>query len=95
MKYFLMLIGFVFTMGMVTQAAYAGQATVSIEGKALDAEDYHSYNFGTVWTHSRSFARFTVTNTGVTPLTYRDAIIYGADYRARHSCVNGLLPNER
>lgn len=95
MKYFLMVIGFVFTFGMLTEATHAGQASVSIEGKALDAEGFQSYNFGTVWTQSRSFVRFKVTNSGTTPLTYRDAVIYGADYGARHSCVNGLLPNEK
>jgi hypothetical protein len=90
MKYFLMVIGFVFAIG-----AQAGQASISLEGKALDTEGFHSYNFGTVWTNSRNFVRFTVTNTGTTPLTYRNAVIYGADFRAQHSCVNGLLPKER
>ena len=90
MKYFLMVIGVVFALG-----AQAGQVSVSQEGKTVGTEGYHSYNFGTQWTHSRSFVRFTVTNTGTTPLTYRNAIIYGADFRASHSCVNGLLPNER
>lgn len=72
----------------------AAQIEISPSAESLKAEGFHSYNFGTVWTHSRSEARFTLRNTGTTPLTYKDAYIYGADFSARHSCVNGLQPNE-
>jgi hypothetical protein len=76
-------------------AAFAGQIQVSNQNLSAQGEQVLSYNFGTVWANSRSFARFTVTNTGTTPLTFADAVIYGGDFRATHSCRPGLLPNEK
>jgi hypothetical protein len=47
-----------------------------------------------VFVGSRVNVRYTLTNTGNTPLTFKDAYIYGADFDADHACRNGLLPNE-
>lgn len=57
-------------------------------------EGYNSYNFGTVWVNSRASAAFTLKNTGTTPLTFKEAYIYGANFSADHSCTKGLQPNE-
>ena len=74
----------------------AGAAQLSITA-ADDAvsQDYGSYNFGTVWVNHRAVARWTVTNTGTTPLTYKEAYIYGRDFRAVHNCEKGLQPKEK
>ncbi|MEQ1722020.1 MAG: choice-of-anchor D domain-containing protein [Pseudobdellovibrio sp.] len=72
----------------------AAQLEITSNAGAVKTEGFHSYNFGTVWTNSRSEARFTLKNTGTTPLTFKEAYIYGADFSASHSCVRGLLPNE-
>lgn len=72
----------------------AAQIELTTNAGQVKAQGFHSYNFGTVWTHSRTEARFTLRNTGSTPLTYKEAYIYGADFSASHSCVNGLLPGQ-
>jgi hypothetical protein len=72
----------------------AAKLEITSKSGAVKTNGFYSYNFGTVWTNSRSEARFTVRNTGATPLTFRNAYIFGADFSARHSCINGLLPNE-
>ncbi|MBY0553960.1 choice-of-anchor D domain-containing protein [bacterium] len=77
--------------GLSVQAA---QVEITSNADSVKAQGFHSYNFGTVWTNTRSEVRFTLRNTGTTPLTYKEAYIYGADFSARHSCVNGLQPNE-
>lgn len=61
----------------------------------VSAESFHSYNFGTVWVNSRSAIRYSVTNTGTSPLNFRDAAMLGSfAFSARHSCSAGLLPNQ-
>lgn len=57
-------------------------------------EEYLSYNFGMVFVNSRVSVRYNVRNTGTTPLTFKDAVIWGADFSADHSCGKGLQPNE-
>ena len=86
MKFFLLALGF-----LISTTAMAAN---NIQIKANSGiEDYLSYDFGTVWVNTRATVRYTVTNTGTAPLTFRDAYIMGSDFRAVHNCTNGLLPN--
>lgn len=71
----------------------AAQIEVSEASPAL-TEGRYSYDFGTVWVHQSTTRGFNLKNTGTTPLTYKDAVIYGADYSARHSCNKTVMPNE-
>lgn len=73
----------------------AGQISVQIENIPTQTEDYLYYDFGTVFVNSRTSVRYTVTNTGVTPLTFSDSYVYGSDYRADHSCYGVLVPGGR
>ena len=75
--------------------AHAGQLAVQVQNNLSAMEDYLFYDFGTVFVNSRSAVRYTVTNTGVTPLTFSDAYVYGSDYRADHSCFGVLAPGAR
>ena len=90
MKFMVILLGLVlaFTANAATQLE-----VVRADGFAA-TEDFLSYNFGTVFVNSRNSVRYNVRNTGVTPLTFQGAMIYGADFSGVHSCRNGLLPNE-
>ena len=90
MKILVILAGLIFS-----SVSFAGQASVETGGQEVQGEQYLSYNFGTVWTHTRQIVRFNVTNTGETPLTFKSAVIYGADFGAAHSCKNGLQPKEK
>lgn len=64
------------------------------DNSAIETQSRYSYNFGTVWVNSRAVANYTLRNTGTTPLNYRSAYIYGADFSANHSCERGIFPNE-
>lgn len=73
----------------------ASQIQVSSNNEnALEGVSRYSHNFGMVWVNSRVGAAFTLRNTGVTPLTFSRAYIYGGDYAANHSCERVLMPNE-
>ena len=56
---------------------------------------YYSHYFGMVMVNSYNTVRYTVTNTGTTPLQFQSANIWGIDYRANHSCGSGLQPNQQ
>ena len=56
---------------------------------------YYSHYFGMVMVNSYNTVRYTVTNTGTTPLQFQSANIWGIDYRASHSCSSGLQPNQQ
>ncbi|MGZ3689939.1 MAG: choice-of-anchor D domain-containing protein [Pseudobdellovibrio sp.] len=89
MKFFMLILGF-----LVSTAAMASNS-IEIKANAPGIEDYSSYDFGTVFVNTQSTVRFTVTNTGTTPLTFKDAYIMGSDFRAAHNCDKGLQPKER
>ena len=55
----------------------------------------HSYNFGRVRLYSTQRVRYQVTNTGSTPLTFKQATIVGAGFDATHSCLGELLPQNK
>lgn len=74
-------------MSQVSQAELTPLAMPSTMGRT-------SYDFGYTWVNSLSTATFKITNTGDTPLTYRQAVIYGVHFGARHNCSAGLLPNQ-
>ena len=67
---------------------------IKIELNQDKSVDHHSYYFGTVNVNLRTSVRYKVTNTGTTPLVFQKALISGGSFDARHSCRNGLLPNE-
>ncbi len=89
MKLFFILMGF-----LISVSSFATQIEVSVAEGIVKAQERHSYNFGIVWPNTRREVGFSIKNTGSTPLTFNKAIIYGGDFSARHSCANGLLPNE-
>ncbi|MCC2678965.1 MAG: hypothetical protein K0R29_1541 [Pseudobdellovibrio sp.] len=74
--------------------AFGSQLSVESVNTA-STEDYLYYDFGTVWINTRSAVRYTVTNNGLTPLTYQSAYVWGSDYRADHNCTGILLPGAR
>lgn len=78
---------------LISFAANATQIEISGDD-AVQTQGRYSYNFGTVWVNSRVVATFNMRNTGNMPLTYKDAIIYGGDFSATHSCDRVVLPNE-
>lgn len=90
MKYLILALSLV-----LTSTGFASQVEVQVDTQNITTTDYVSYDFGTVWVNSRSRVRYTVTNTGDTPLTYKEAYIWGGDFRAGHNCSKGLLPKEK
>lgn len=60
----------------------------------VQAQDRYSYDFGMVWVNTRTIRSFNLKNTGTTPMTFKEAVIYGGAFAANHSCTKGLLPNE-
>ncbi len=62
------------------------QPSVTVEISDNKEVDRLFTNFGTVRVNSFSYVNYTVTNTGNQVLQFRDARIYGANYRARHNC---------
>lgn len=73
------------------------QAPVSQEVKAVQprSADYYSFNFGFVRIYTTQYIRYTMTNTGTTPLTFRRALIGGIGFDAYHSCAGQLMPGQR
>lgn len=57
--------------------------------------DRYSYNFGSVRVGMTQYIRYTLTNTGTTPLTFDRALIGGIGFDAYHSCDVTLQPNEK
>jgi hypothetical protein len=81
---------------MWVSLSFANQISVESQGVVFqNAQQHLSYNFGTVWTNTRNRVRFNVTNVGDNLLTFKNSIIYGADFRAFHTCKSGLLPQEK
>jgi hypothetical protein len=67
------------------------QAILSIAPQS----SYLSYNFGQVGVNTVNRTTYTITNTGTTFLQFADANIWGVQFDANHSCLNGLQPNQR
>ena len=70
----------------------------SVKAQDTTAErtvDRYYYNFGMVRMYSTQYIRYTLTNTGTTPLTFDRALIGGPGYDAYHSCTGVLNPNEK
>ena len=90
MKLFILAVGLLMSIN-----TFATNLDIKIDTQNITTTDYVSYDFGTVWVNSRSRVRYTVTNTGETPLTYKETYIWGSDFRAAHNCREGLLPKEK
>lgn len=75
--------------------AQAQNIEISVGQGQLQTQDSKYYNFGRIWINTRSVVRFTVTNTGDQPLTFKRATISGSAFNARHSCAKGLAPKEK
>lgn len=58
-------------------------------------QDFQSYNFGRIPVNTTSRVTYTVTNTGTEPLVFKDAVVWGASYSARHSCAKGLAAKQK
>lgn len=73
-------------------------ASIELQIQAADAPtmerkvERYSYNFGRVPLYSSLYARYKLTNTGTTPLTFQQARIGGAGYSADHTCTGILQP---
>ncbi|MCB0420218.1 MAG: hypothetical protein KDD61_04435 [Bdellovibrionales bacterium] len=76
-----------------SQAEY--DIPLNIEMNSADPANSYSYNFGRVRVNSVRYARFDVTNTGDTPLTFQAASISGPGYSANHSCRGVLEVSEK
>lgn len=74
-------------MNQVSQSKITALAVPAVMGRT-------SYDFGGVWVNSLSTATFKITNIGTRILNYRQAVIYGIDFGARHNCNLALFPNE-
>lgn len=86
----------------VNVAAYAGSSIqvtpmtpAETQSGQVNPMDYSSYWFGRVMTNTRSVVRFTVTNTGDTPLDYAGAYMMGMYFDAYHNCYGTLLPRQQ
>jgi hypothetical protein len=90
MKYFLLALLSAFTFQV-----QASQLSIQIGKNSNKIEDYLFYDFGTVFTNTRTAVRYTVTNNGMTPLNFLNAYVYGSDFSAIHSCTGLLLPGAR
>ncbi len=90
MRYFI----FAFLFSFASPAAFA-VSEISVGGSRVLEVDRHSYYFGRVHVNSMNVVRFTITNTGETPLTFDSAYISGVGYSATHSCENGLAPQAK
>ncbi len=55
----------------------------------------HRYFFGSVILMQTYSVRYTVTNTGTTPISFKSARISGFEYNAYHTCQRILLPTEK
>lgn len=65
-----------------------------VAGALQSTESHYSHNFGIVWVNSRVVASYNLRNTGVTPLSFGRAYVYGGEFSAHHSCDRIVLPNE-
>lgn len=63
--------------------------------KQPQTQSYYRIDFGNLFVGQRTVSNFTLTNTGTTPLTFRDAYVSGFDFDANHSCTAGLQPGEK
>ena len=72
---------------MITPTTANKKTQVAVMGRA-------SSNIGLTFVNSLNTVTFKITNTGDEALTYRQAVIYGIPFGARHNCTAGLLPNE-
>ncbi|AGH96091.1 hypothetical protein [Pseudobdellovibrio exovorus] len=76
-------------------SAQAAQLEITAEANSVvNTADYYRLDFGTTFVHSRLSQSYVLRNTGATPLTFRDARIWGSDFAAFHGCSRGLEPNE-
>ena len=84
----------IFLVLFVGITAGAGQLQITSNSEVQPKARY-SHDFGLVWVNQRAYTNYTVTNTGTTPLSFKDAIIYGGDFSAYHSCNKILMPNDK
>lgn len=56
------------------------------------ANQYYSYNFGTTWVRSPTYADFTLTNRGPQDLIIQRIAIGGLDFDAYYNCPQVLRP---
>lgn len=86
----------IFVLGLVLSLSAGAASQIELVNVSHPGvtEDFLSYNFGTVFVNSRTSVRYNVRNTGDTPLNFQDAVIYGADFSANHSCRGTLLPGQ-
>lgn len=75
-------------------SANATQIEIKDVSSAVQTAGRYSYDFGLVWVNTRTIRSFSLKNTGTTPLTFKEAYIYGGAFSANHSCTKGLMPNE-
>ena len=68
---------------------------ISADSTGYSAQSRQSYNFGVVWLNTRQYVKYTVTNTGDEPLTFKQARISGSAFDAYHNCGKGLQPKEK
>ena len=74
---------------------HAGQLVIESAQEQISAKDYVYYDFGMVMINTRVAVRYTVTNTGATPLTYKDDYISGMGFQGAHSCNTVLQPKQK
>ena len=82
---------------LTTSQAFASielQIQTAVSASTERQIERYSYNFGRVPLYSSQYARYKLTNTGTTPLTFQQARIGGSGYSADHTCTSILQPQE-
>ena len=75
--------------------SFANDVMLDLNNSKSSEIENRSYDFGLRQIRSRSYKTFSIVNTTEKVLTFKSIMMFGSEYRARHSCKEGLIPNEK